>query len=58
MLLSCQTCDHLRTGGLLMRTLPSLNRSNFYRTVLKSVTGFFVMLWGAAAAFAQDACGR
>jgi K(+)-stimulated pyrophosphate-energized sodium pump len=36
-----------------MRTLPSLNRSNFRRTVLKLVTGFFVVLGGAAAAFAQ-----
>ena len=53
MLLSCQTCDHLRTGGFLMRTLPSLNRSNFCRSALKSVAGFFVMLLGAAAAFAQ-----
>jgi K(+)-stimulated pyrophosphate-energized sodium pump len=52
-LLSYQTCDHLRTGGLLMRTLPSLNRSNFYRTALKSALGFFVTLLGAAATFAQ-----
>jgi K(+)-stimulated pyrophosphate-energized sodium pump len=36
-----------------MRTLPSLKRSNFYRTALKSALGFFVTLWGAAAAFAQ-----
>ncbi len=53
MLLSCPTCDRLRTGGFLMRTLPSLNLSNFFRTVLKLVTGFFVVLLGAAAAFAQ-----
>jgi K(+)-stimulated pyrophosphate-energized sodium pump len=36
-----------------MRIVPSFNRSNFCRTALKSVTGFFVMLVGAAAAFAQ-----
>ncbi len=53
MLLPRQTCDHLRSGGLLMLTLPSFNRSNFCRTALKSVTGFFVLLLGAAAAYAQ-----
>jgi K(+)-stimulated pyrophosphate-energized sodium pump len=52
-LLSCQTCDHLRTGGLLMRNLPSFTCSNFCRTALKSVVGFFVTFMGAAAAFAQ-----
>ena len=36
-----------------MRTLPSFNCSNFCRTALKSVTGFFVLLLGAAAAYAQ-----
>jgi len=36
-----------------MLTLPSFNRSNFCRTALKSVTGFFVVLLGAAAAYAQ-----
>jgi K(+)-stimulated pyrophosphate-energized sodium pump len=36
-----------------MRTLPSFSRSNFCRTALKSITGFFVMLLGAAAVFAQ-----
>ncbi len=50
MLLPRQTCDHLRSGGLLM---PRFNRSNFCRTALKSVTGFFVLLLGAAAAYAQ-----
>ncbi len=53
MLLPRQTCDHLRSGGLLMLTLPWFNRSNFCRTALKSVTGFFVLLLGAAAAYAQ-----
>jgi K(+)-stimulated pyrophosphate-energized sodium pump len=52
-LLPRQTCDHLRSGGLLMLTLPWFNRSNFCRTALKSVTGFFVLLLGAAAAYAQ-----
>src|SRR5580704_15176203 len=37
-----------------MPTLPWFNRSNFCRTALKSVIGFFVMLLGAAAAFAQS----
>jgi K(+)-stimulated pyrophosphate-energized sodium pump len=36
-----------------MLTLPWFNRSNFCRTALKSVTGFFVLLLGAAAAYAQ-----
>jgi K(+)-stimulated pyrophosphate-energized sodium pump len=36
-----------------MRTLPWFNCSNFCRTALKSVTGFFVLLLGAAAAYAQ-----
>ena len=53
MLLPRQTCDHLRSGGFLMLTLPSFNCSNFCRTALKSVTGFFVLLLGAAAAYAQ-----
>ena len=53
MLLPRQTCDHLRSGGLLMLTLPWFNCSNFCRTALKSVTGFFVLLLGAAAAYAQ-----
>ena len=53
MLLPRQRCDRLRSGGLLMLTLPSFNRSNFCRTALKSVTGFFVVLLGAAAAYAQ-----
>jgi K(+)-stimulated pyrophosphate-energized sodium pump len=52
-LLSCQTCECRRTGGLLMRTLPSLNRSNFWGTAWKSIAGFLVLLWGAAAVFAQ-----
>jgi len=52
-LLPRQTCDHLRSGGFLMLTLPSFNCSNFCRTALKSVTGFFVLLLGAAAAYAQ-----
>jgi len=52
-LLPRQRCDRLRSGGLLMLTLPSFNRSNFCRTALKSVTGFFVVLLGAAAAYAQ-----
>jgi K(+)-stimulated pyrophosphate-energized sodium pump len=52
-LLPRQTCDHLRSGGLLMLTLPWFNCSNFCRTALKSVTGFFVLLLGAAAAYAQ-----
>ena len=53
MLLPRQTCDHLRSGGLLMLTLPWFNCSYFCRTALKSVTGFFVLLLGAAAAYAQ-----
>src|ERR1700733_12762297 len=36
-----------------MLTLPWFNCSNFCRTALKSVTGFFVLLLGAAAAYAQ-----
>jgi K(+)-stimulated pyrophosphate-energized sodium pump len=36
-----------------MRTLRSLNCSNFCRTAGKSVAGLFVMLLGAAAVFAQ-----
>jgi K(+)-stimulated pyrophosphate-energized sodium pump len=36
-----------------MQTLPSFTRSDICRTALKSVAGFFVMLLGAAAAFAQ-----
>jgi len=52
-LLPRQTCDHLCSGGLLMLTLPWFNRSNFCRTALKSVTGFFALLLGAAAAYAQ-----
>ena len=36
-----------------MLTSPWFNRSNFCRTALKSVTGFFVLLLGAAAAYAQ-----
>ena len=53
MLLSRQTCDHLRSGGLLMRNLPSFTCSNFCRSAWKSVVGFFVTFMGAAAAFAQ-----
>jgi K(+)-stimulated pyrophosphate-energized sodium pump len=52
-LLSCQTCDRLPTGGLLMRTLLSFERWNFCRAALKSAAGFFLMLLGAAAAYAQ-----
>jgi len=52
-LLSRQTCDHLRSGGLLMRNLPSFTCSNFCRSAWKSVVGFFVTFMGAAAAFAQ-----
>ena len=36
-----------------MRTLRSLGRWNFCRAALKSAAGFFVMLLGAAAAYAQ-----
>jgi K(+)-stimulated pyrophosphate-energized sodium pump len=36
-----------------MRTLRSFDRWNFCRAALKSAAGFFVMLLGAAAAYAQ-----
>ena len=53
MLLPRQTCDHLRSGGLLMRTFLSFSDLKFCRAGLKSAAGFFVMLLGAAAAYAQ-----
>jgi K(+)-stimulated pyrophosphate-energized sodium pump len=52
-LLPRQTCDHLRSGGPLMRAFLSFSPLNFCRAALKSAAGFFVMLLGAAAAFAQ-----
>jgi len=52
-LLPRQTCDHLRSGGLLMGTFLSWSDLKFCRAALKSAAGFFVMLSGAAAAYAQ-----
>jgi K(+)-stimulated pyrophosphate-energized sodium pump len=52
-LLPRQTCDHLRSGGLLMGTFLSFIDLKFCRAALKSAAGFFVMLLGAAAAYAQ-----
>jgi K(+)-stimulated pyrophosphate-energized sodium pump len=52
-LLPRQTCDHLRSGGLLMLTFLSFSNLKFCRATLKSAAGFFVMLLGAAAAYAQ-----
>jgi K(+)-stimulated pyrophosphate-energized sodium pump len=52
-LLPRQTCDHLRSGGLLMGTFLSFNDLKFCRAALKSAAGVFVMLLGAAAAYAQ-----
>ena len=53
MLLPRQTCDHLRSGGLLMPNFLSFSQSKFCRAALKSAAGFFVMLLGAAASYAQ-----
>jgi K(+)-stimulated pyrophosphate-energized sodium pump len=52
-LLPRQTCDHLRSGGLLMGTFLSFSDWKFCRAALKSAAGFSVMLLGAAAAYAQ-----
>ena len=53
MLLPRQRCDHLRSGGLLMGTVLSWSAWKPCRAALKSAAGFFVMLLGAAAAYAQ-----
>ena len=53
MLLPRRTCDHMRSGGLLMPKFLSFCQSKFCRAALKSAAGFFVMLLGAAAAYAQ-----
>jgi K(+)-stimulated pyrophosphate-energized sodium pump len=52
-LLPRQTCDHLRSGGLLMPNFLSFSQSKFCRAALKSAAGFFAILLGAAAAYAQ-----
>jgi len=52
-LLPRQRCDHLRSGGLLMGTVLSWSAWKPCRAALKSAAGFFVMLLGAAAAYAQ-----
>jgi K(+)-stimulated pyrophosphate-energized sodium pump len=52
-LLSLQTCDRPRSGGVLMRALLSGDGLNLFRTMLKSVAAVLVMLFGAAAARAQ-----
>src|ERR1700722_9000311 len=43
----------MRSGGLLMPKFLSFCQSKFCRAALKSAAGFFVMLLGAAAAYAQ-----
>jgi K(+)-stimulated pyrophosphate-energized sodium pump len=52
-LLPRQRCDHLRSGGLLMGTVLSWSDWKPCRAALKSAAGVFVMLLGAAAAYAQ-----
>jgi K(+)-stimulated pyrophosphate-energized sodium pump len=52
-LLPRQTCDHLRSGGLLMPNFLSFSQSKLCRAALKSAAGFFAILLGAAAAYAQ-----
>ena len=53
MLLYLQTCGFGHSGGYLMRTFGSYRGLNLLRTMLKSAAGLIVMLFGAAAIYAQ-----